>query len=360
MEVLMGNEVANSNASGWHTVLDSSTPNSMAMQIGDVQLYQKAGSGDSLLGGNVTKSSIVTHTAPTLTIADPSVSVSPGGQAALGIGVSIPNAGDTVTVSITGLPKYETITDNLDHKTFSGSSVSLTAAEVNSGLTLKSNYHGGGHPTATLTVTATDVTTSMSSSPQTLTIVDPPAPPTAFDPSTPPAPPKAFDPPTPPAPPKAIDPSGSPTPPTAIDPSGSPAPPTALDPSAPPAPPTAFDPSATGGRLGLASGLEARSATFAASSRQVGSPFDVNQLLNHAEFEGGTTSVGSTAAWSAGSGQGRSGGDGLAASASARNLLLLNQLMAGSFGEAQRFGQGLTASSGSSQQLEQFLAKATR
>jgi beta-glucanase (GH16 family) len=327
MEVLIGNEVANSNASGWHTVLDSSTPNSMAMQIGDVQLYQKAGGGDTLLGGNVTSgglstpssggtstassggtstassggtptaSSGETATAPTVTIADPSISVSPGGQVALGIGVTVPNAGDTVTVSIAGLPKYETITDNLDHKTFSGSYVSLTAAEVNSGLTLKSNYRGAGHPTATLTVAATDLTTSVASSPQTLTVVDPPAP------------------------------------------------------------ATTVDPSGTGGRSGAASGEQAHLAASATSSRPLNSPFDINQLLNHPEFERGNASIGGAASWSAGPGRGPSAEDCLAMNA--RNLLLLNQLMAGSFGEARRFGESLTESSGSSRQLEQFLANAT-
>ena len=61
-----------------------------------------------------------------------------------------------MNVKIAGLPSYETITDTLDGKTFKGSSISLTAAEVNSGLTLKSNYTGTGHPVATLTLTATN------------------------------------------------------------------------------------------------------------------------------------------------------------------------------------------------------------
>ena len=112
--------------------------------------------------------------APTLTVADHSLSVSPGGK--VDLGVSVPNAGDNVSVTISGLPKYETITDNLDHKTFSGSSVTLTAAEVNSGLSLSSSYKGHGHPTATLTVTATDATgTPVTSTPQTITVKDPPA-----------------------------------------------------------------------------------------------------------------------------------------------------------------------------------------
>ncbi|TIT01735.1 family 16 glycosylhydrolase [Mesorhizobium sp.] len=54
MELMMNNAVANSNATGWHTALDSSTPSSMQMQIDDVQLYQKAGSGDTVTGASVT------------------------------------------------------------------------------------------------------------------------------------------------------------------------------------------------------------------------------------------------------------------------------------------------------------------
>jgi hypothetical protein len=103
----------------------------------------------------------------------------------LGLGVSMPHAGDNVSVTISGLPRYETITDNLDHKTFSGSSVTLTAAEVNSGLSLSSSYHGHGHPTATLTVTAHDATgTPVTSAAQTITVKDPPATTTSSGTST--------------------------------------------------------------------------------------------------------------------------------------------------------------------------------
>jgi hypothetical protein len=109
-------------------------------------------------------------------VADHSLSVSPGGKVSLGLGVSVPHVGDKVSVTISGLPKYETITDKLDGKTFSGSSVTLTAAEVNSGLSLSSDYHGHGRPTATLTVTAHDATgTPVTSAAQTITVKDPPA-----------------------------------------------------------------------------------------------------------------------------------------------------------------------------------------
>lgn len=56
MQLIMSNQVANSNAAGWHTALDSSTPSSMQMQIAEVQLYQAAGSGNTVTGANVTAS----------------------------------------------------------------------------------------------------------------------------------------------------------------------------------------------------------------------------------------------------------------------------------------------------------------
>ena len=113
---------------------------------------------------------------PVLSVADHSLSVSPGHGVSLGIGVTVPNKGDAVTVHVAGLSKYETITDNLDHKTFTGSSISLTAAEVNSGLTLTSHYRGHGDPSSTLSVTATDSTGKpVTSAAQTITVKDPPA-----------------------------------------------------------------------------------------------------------------------------------------------------------------------------------------
>jgi hypothetical protein len=86
-----------------------------------------------------------TPVAPTLTVPDHSLSVSPGGQVSLGTGVSVPHAGDNVSVKISGLPGYETIT--ADDKTFRGSSVTLTAAEAKDA-SLSSSYRGHGHPTA--------------------------------------------------------------------------------------------------------------------------------------------------------------------------------------------------------------------
>jgi hypothetical protein len=116
--------------------------------------------------------------APVLTVADSTLSVTGrGGTVDLGVNVTTTDPNDVVTVNITGLPKYETITDKLDGQTFRGNNVTLTAAQVDSGLVLQSNYRGGGHPVATLTLTATGkdpstgaVTTSAS---QTITVTDP-------------------------------------------------------------------------------------------------------------------------------------------------------------------------------------------
>ena len=81
-------------------------------------------------------------------------------------------------MKISGIPKWLTITDNLDNNSFGPGSATLTQAEVNSGLVLTSTYQGRGHPTATLTVTASNVTPGEGaiSSPVPITIVDPPAP----------------------------------------------------------------------------------------------------------------------------------------------------------------------------------------
>jgi beta-glucanase (GH16 family) len=117
-------------------------------------------------------------TKPILAIADDSLWVAGrGGTVDLGAKVTTTDSNDLVTVNITGLPRYESITDKLDGQTFRGNNITLTAAQVDSGLELTSYYRGGGHPTATLTLTASakDPTTgaAATASPQTITVVDP-------------------------------------------------------------------------------------------------------------------------------------------------------------------------------------------
>jgi parallel beta-helix repeat protein len=95
------------------------------------------------------------------------------------ISVTAIDSDDTISVTISGLKRYESITDNLDGITFHPrhGSVTLTAAEVNSGLTLNSTYGGSGQPVNTLTVTAINSTAGETgtSAALTITVTDPPA-----------------------------------------------------------------------------------------------------------------------------------------------------------------------------------------
>jgi hypothetical protein len=110
-----------------------------------------------------------------LSIAHHSLSVAAGGTVVLPISVAEFDSDDTVSVKISGLTSFETVTDKFDDSVFSGSSITLSAAEVNSGLTLHSSYTGGGHPVNTLTVTATNTTAGESATTpaQTITVTDP-------------------------------------------------------------------------------------------------------------------------------------------------------------------------------------------
>jgi hypothetical protein len=120
-------------------------------------------------------------TAPVLSVADHSPSVhGHGGTVNLGLSVKSSDPNDTVSVNIKGLARHEMISDNLDGHWFGGNDVTLTAAEVNSGLTLHAfHWWGWGQPIATLavTATATDPTTGAvtTSAAQTITVTDPPA-----------------------------------------------------------------------------------------------------------------------------------------------------------------------------------------
>jgi beta-glucanase (GH16 family) len=123
-------------------------------------------------------------TAPVLSVADHSLSVyGHGGTVGLGLNVKSSETKDAVSVEIKGLPRYETITDHLDGRTFRGNDITLTAVEVDSGLTLHSYHWGSSQPVATLAVTATakDPTTGAvaTSATQTITVKDPPATSTA-------------------------------------------------------------------------------------------------------------------------------------------------------------------------------------
>ena len=140
-----------------------------------------AASMEVVLAGKKTLSSTnFVHSEPalTLTVSQSSISVAgSGGSTSLSISVSNYDFGDNVSVTIGGLASYESVTDTLDGNSFTGASITLSAAEVNSGLTLHSSFSGTGHPVNTLTVTATNSTpgeTSETTAPKTIKVTDPP------------------------------------------------------------------------------------------------------------------------------------------------------------------------------------------
>ena len=126
---------------------------------------------------NSVATAAVTDVPAPLTISNNSITVAAGGSVPLPIKVGTSDGDDTVTVTITGLTSYETVTDGLDPNVFSGSSITLTAAEVNSGLTLSSSYTGTDHPVNVLNVTSNIITSgeAVTSPVQTITVTDPPA-----------------------------------------------------------------------------------------------------------------------------------------------------------------------------------------
>ena len=114
-----------------------------------------------------------------LTVGNGALTLPEGGSVALPITVSPLDLDDTISVTISGLTSYESVTDNLDHGTFSGGktgSITLTAPEINSGLSLNSSYTGSGKPVNTLSVTAANTTPgeTATTAPQNIVVTDPP------------------------------------------------------------------------------------------------------------------------------------------------------------------------------------------
>jgi hypothetical protein len=106
-----------------------------------------------------------------------SVSVSPGHTVSLPITVAGFDPDDAVVVNIGNIPSWLTITDKLDGRTFGPGSATLTAQEVNSGLTALSTFDGSGSPVDTLTFTASNTTSgeTATSTTQSIKVTDPPA-----------------------------------------------------------------------------------------------------------------------------------------------------------------------------------------
>jgi len=137
---------------------------------------------------SVAQVAIETAEVPTLTIGNTSLNVTAGGSIPLGLTATPVDSDDTISVKITGVPTYETITAPTGNTVTS----SLQADGTNTwtitegasvlgkpltGLTLSSQYTGTDHPVATFTVTASNTTTgeTATTAAQTITVTDPPA-----------------------------------------------------------------------------------------------------------------------------------------------------------------------------------------
>ena len=137
---------------------------------------------------SVAKVAIETAETPTLAIANTSLNVTAGGSVPLGITATPVDSDDTISVKISGVPTYETVTAPSGVTVTSGlqadgtntwtiaESASTTGAPLTA-LMLSSSYTGSDHPVATFTVTASNTTPgeTATSAAQTMTVTDPPA-----------------------------------------------------------------------------------------------------------------------------------------------------------------------------------------
>jgi len=109
-----------------------------------------------------------------------------GGSIALGINAAPIDSDDTVSVQISGVPKFEQIaapsgSGDVVTRTKNGPTytytISAPTGQAVGGLTLISNYTGPGHPTNALTVSATNSTAgeAATSVSHTINVTDPPA-----------------------------------------------------------------------------------------------------------------------------------------------------------------------------------------
>src|SRR5262249_50443964 len=113
------------------------------------------------------------------------LTVTAGSSIAMGINAAPVDSDDTISVRISGVPRFETITapsgdivtSKRNGNTYTYTITAPTGQAV-SGLTLNSSYTGTGHPVNVLTVTATNSTPGETgtSAPQTIKVTDPPAP----------------------------------------------------------------------------------------------------------------------------------------------------------------------------------------
>ncbi|WP_426614407.1 alkaline phosphatase family protein [Bradyrhizobium sp. McL0616] len=163
--------------------LGLTAPNSAATAA-PVQVFGTAAAGAAALA--VDQDGVAES--PALTISNNSLTVQAGGSVSLGITATPVDSDDQLSLSISGLPSYEsitapagnTVTSSLQSNgttTWTVTEGSSTTGQPLTGLTLSSSYTGTDHPVATLTVTASNTTTgeTATSAAQTMLMTDPPA-----------------------------------------------------------------------------------------------------------------------------------------------------------------------------------------
>jgi hypothetical protein len=164
--------------------LGLTAPNSAATAA-PIQVFGTAAAGAAAL--TVDQDGVAES--PALTISSNSLTVQAGGSVPLGITATPVDSDDQLSLSISGLPSYEsitapagnTVTSSLQSDgtyTWTITEGSSTTGQPLTGLTLSSSYTGTDHPVATFAVTASNSTSgeAATSASQTMTMTDPPAP----------------------------------------------------------------------------------------------------------------------------------------------------------------------------------------
>ncbi len=152
------------------------------------EVADKAGNLAPLATRALTVDEDKTSEPPILTIASTALTVQAHGSVALGITATPVDSDDSLTVRITNVPRYETISAPSGYNVSKSlqlngtyiwtiSETSSTIGKPITGLTLSSSYNGVGHPVATMTVTASNTTAGEGASApaKTITVTDPPA-----------------------------------------------------------------------------------------------------------------------------------------------------------------------------------------
>src|SRR5262249_44793669 len=110
--------------------------------------------------------------------------VAEGGSVPLGIVISAVDSDDVISVAISGVPTFESVsaagvtpTVTRQGSTFTYTFNALPAADWNNGLVLSSTFPGKGHPTNPLTVAVSNITAGESFTSPVTTITRTPTPP---------------------------------------------------------------------------------------------------------------------------------------------------------------------------------------